>query len=268
MIDFPILSKPTISKSTFVRILHQNHSPAAADAEKAWAKIVDYGVDPAFQLAMFLHESSYGTKGAAVSRRNWGNLRRSPYFPSHKGFAKYPTWAAGAGDTARLLRIYGLDLIRPKKSDPRHHTSTARTLPFVWAPAKDHNKPDRYGKALVEAMIRFHGREKAWNPGGLHENAPKGQPAPHPPPMPAVAPGVTRYTTSFRGCRIRTDPDLGASVVKVAPVGLVIGASGPVDGDSYAVNGVTSRKWLKVVEIGGVRLKRPAFTAQFFWQRA
>jgi len=260
VVDFPILSSPTISKSTFVRILHQNHSPAAADAEKAWAKIVAYGVDPAFELAMFRHESSYGTKGAAVSRRNWGNLRRSPYFPSHKGFATYPTWADGAGDTARLLRIYGKNHIRRNTV-----TSTARSLPKVWAPAADHNKPIAYGTALVVAMIRYHAREKAWNPGGPHPDAPV-EPSPHPAPMPALPQGVTRYTTSFRGCRIRTDPDLAASIVKVAPVGLVIGAGGIVDGATYVVNGVTSRRWLKVVEIGGVRLKRPVFTARFFWQ--
>ena len=46
--------------------------------------------------------------------------------------------------------------------------------------------------------------------------------------MPALAPGVTRYTTSFRGTRIRTAPNLTASIVKVAPVGLVIGATGAV----------------------------------------
>ncbi|MFI5226472.1 MAG: hypothetical protein ACHQ3P_07330 [Candidatus Limnocylindrales bacterium] len=83
--------------------------------------------------------------------------------------------------------------------------------------------------------------------------------------MPALAPGVTRYTTSFRDTRIRTAPNLIASIVKVAPVGLVIGATGAVDGASYSANGPTSRSWLKVVEIGGVRLQRPVFTARLFW---
>lgn len=260
MTDFRILSRPTISMSTFVRILHENNSPAAADAEKAWKNIVAYGVDPAFELAMFRHESSYGRKGAAVSRCNWGNLRRSPYFKSHKGFAKYPTWAQGAGDTARLLSIYGRNLIRLHKN-----TSTARTLPFVWAPAKDHNKPAAYGQALVDAIIRYHKRDRAWNPGGPHAAAGLAHPSPHPIAMPALAPGVTRYTTSFRGCRIRTAPNLSASIVKVAPVGLVIGATGAVNGAAYSVNGPTSRSWLKVVEIGGVRLQRPVFTARLFW---
>ena len=260
MTDFKILSRPTISRATFVRILHENDSPAAGSAEQAWANIIAYGVDPAFELAMFLHESSYGRKGAAVSRRNWGNLRRSPYFKSFKGFAKYPTWAAGAGDTARLLRIYGLDLIRP----PRH-TSTARTLPFVWAPAKDHNKPAAYGQALVDAMVRYHRRERAWNPKGPNAAAPLSHPNAHPTVLPALAPGVTRYRTSFRGCRIRTAPNLTASIVKVAPVGLVIGAAGVVNGAPYSANGPSSRSWLKVVEIGGVRLQRPVFTARLFW---
>jgi hypothetical protein len=116
----------------------------------------------------------------------------------------------------------------------------------------------------VDAIARYHRRERAWNPGGPNVAATHVHPNPHPAVMPALAPGVTRYTTSFRGTRIRTAPNLTASIVKVAPVGLVIGATGAVDGAPYSANGPTSRSWLKVVETA-VRLQRPVFTARLFW---
>lgn len=144
MTDFTILAKPRMSEAGFAAVLHAHHSPSAQEAAHCYAAAVAAGVDPTVLLAVFQHESSFGTRGLAVSNRSWGNLR-------HAGsFIAYPTWTAGAADAARLLAVYGRDEIRPGTK-----TDTTQTFPYVWAPAADHNAPDEYGDAITAAVAAW-----------------------------------------------------------------------------------------------------------------
>jgi hypothetical protein len=266
MTDFTILAAPRIQQATFARILRDAKSPAAVDAPKLWVAIIRHGVDPALALAVFQHESSYGKAGAAVSRRNWGNLRTSPNFPRDGGFVTYPSWVDGAGDAARLLARYGRNEIRPKKN-----TRTALTFPFVWAPSADGNKPDRYGKAVVAAIQRFIEIDRALNPAQPKTVVP----APAVPAAPAApatvveaAPTTTRVVVLKDHSRIRTKPDLKGAIVRSVDRGFAATAGRTVVGAIYEVAGVRSNRWIEIVGLDGKRLAAPVFSAAILWRKA
>jgi len=143
--DFTILASPRISRVGFATVLTTNDSPAAPEANACYDAYVAAGVDPTVGLAMFRKESSFGKAGRATTNRSWGNARGGTKFPlDDKKFRMYPSWTAGAADTARLLAKYGNNTIKPGTN-----TSTVQTMPFVWAPQADNNAPDSYGNKLA-----------------------------------------------------------------------------------------------------------------------
>ena len=187
--DYSILSAPRISLGQFRNVLTAAHSPAAPEAAGMYSAALTYGVDPAVMLAVFQHESSFGKAGYANPNHSVGNLRTSPDYPSNGagGFVDYPTWTAGAADAARLLSVYGANEIRPGTK-----TSSVLTMPYVWAPAADHNAPAAYGNALSRSIASWSGSAGTKTPA---PTAPKASaPAPtvvsiHPPAW-ATAAGV------------------------------------------------------------------------------
>ena len=209
---------------------------------------------------MFQHESSYGRAGAAVSRRNWGNLRRSPKFKSDARFVVYPSWTDGAGDAARLLAIYGRNQIRPGK-----RTSTARTFPFVWAPSADGNRPARYGQAIVVAVKHYIQLDRTLHPpAAVPANGPEASAK-----APAAAePKGTRVVATVDHSRIRSKPALDAGVIRKVNRGSSAVAAGTVHGADYDVNGHHSNLWVQLIELDGKRLPAPAFSAAILWRRA
>ena len=262
MTDFLIVAGPRIHRSTFTRILREAESPAAPVAHEAWAAIVGHGVDPALALAVFQHELSFGTRGAAVSRRNWGNLRRSPNFKSDKRFVVYPSWVDGAGDAARLLAIYGHNRIRPKI-----RTDTARTFPFVWAPSADGNRPGRYGKAVVVAMKGYIKLDRTLHQAAVvATDTAVARVAPKPAAR-APAPRTPVVATRDRS-RVRTRPDLTARIVRTVDAGCRAVARRTVKGAGYVVLGDHSDRWVELVELDGSPVATPLFSAAVLWRRA
>jgi hypothetical protein len=258
MTDFRILSQPRISVDTFAAILKANGSPAAPVGPIAYRSILQRGVDPALALAVFQHESSFGKKGAAHPRRNWGNLRTSPRFPDDGRFVVYPSWNAGAGDAARLLAIYGRNRIRKGKT-----TDSARTFPFVWAPAKDHNKPAAYGDAIVGAIQKYLKMERQRHPDGIVRttHAASGGHA-------AVAPlpGGTRFVALADHVRIRERPSTQASIVRTVRTGAIGIASATVTGSKYVAFGQHGTTWIRIVALGSHTLPEPVFSAALLWR--
>lgn len=247
MMDFTILARPRISLGTFTRILTAAHSPAAPVAAECWAGIVAHGVDPALALAVFQHETSYGTRGIGPSTRNWGALRRSPHYPSPSGFVRYPSWPAGARDAARLLAIYGADQIRPGRK-----TSTAQTFPFVWAPASDGNAPDRYGDAIVAAITRYIALERA-----------TAAPTPTPRPRP---PTTSTHRTIRDDVRLRSGPNLSAEIIRTLGPGAGVRVEGSRVGSAYLLpDGWRGRSWLRVTAVAGRRLRVPLWSAALLY---
>ncbi len=65
---------------------------------------VKYGIDPAFALAFFMHESSFGTQGEAQASLSLGNLRCIPNFKCQDGYAWFTTWDDGFQAWYELIR--------------------------------------------------------------------------------------------------------------------------------------------------------------------
>lgn len=160
--DYTILADPRISVDHFTHVLRAAGSPAAGEAAACYRAIAARGVDPTVALAIFRKESTYGLFGRAHRNRSWGNLRAGPPHDD-SAFTIYPTWTHGAADAARLLAVYGHNAIRPGT-----RTDTVQRLPFVWAPAADHNAPDAYGDALARWITGWIGASsRPWWPSRL-----------------------------------------------------------------------------------------------------
>jgi hypothetical protein len=149
---------PRIDPDRFAAVLAAAGSPAAAEARAAWAAVAAEGVDPSFALALFAHESRFGTVGlvAAYELRNPGATRTSRIglgepVPGRGPFWRYPSWTEGFRDLARRL-VDPTFVYRRQRAD-----SVERIVP-LWAPASDGNDPAAY-VAAVRACMAEHARD-------------------------------------------------------------------------------------------------------------
>jgi hypothetical protein len=129
--------KPSLTVAKIEQVLRQYNSPAAGTGQYLYDTGLKYNIDPAFALAFFVHESTAGTKGVAVTTKSIGNIRQTANsgFDGYQGFRKYPTWEAGIEDWYKLIRnqyINGWGL------------RTVESIIPKYAPAADHNNPDSY----------------------------------------------------------------------------------------------------------------------------
>lgn len=169
-------SKPTVTPDIINAELKRYNSPAAGKGEYLYNAGVANGIDPAYALAFFIHESSAGTAGVARYTHSIGNIRPSEGWVARGGkvvnvngeivpnyyygmpgsyYRYYPSWEAGIADWYRLIReVYIADGLE-----------TLDTAIPVYAPSDDDNDPDgykmqvrdlvcgwreKYGKAQVE----------------------------------------------------------------------------------------------------------------------
>ena len=111
-----ILAGPTLTEASFVDRLRAVGSPALAEGRDIYRTLMAAGVNPAFALGTFHAESHSGTRGYAVTTRNWGNILyyswqaaygAVPYSPGNGyTYALYPTWLASVRAYAALLLRY------------------------------------------------------------------------------------------------------------------------------------------------------------------
>lgn len=240
MTDYSIIHAPRITAACFAAVLHRAGSPAAAVASDAYAAARARGVDPAVMLAIFQHESGYGRAGAAVLDHSWGNERTAAGgYPIVGGFVRFPTWLAGATNTASLLRLYGLSRIRTGTD-----TSTVRRLPYVWAPAADHNKPDAYGAALVASIASYIALGRTLAGVSTHPT----------------------HRTPYADVRLRAKASTAAVVVRTVHAGATARVAATVIGAAYTLpDGRHSTRWVRIVAVGGVALPSPAYSAALLW---
>src|SRR5712672_2515779 len=69
-----IVGGPSLSASKIDSILSSAGSPAAGSGNAFTLDSAEYNIDDAFALAVFKHESSYGTAGVAKQNLSLGNL--------------------------------------------------------------------------------------------------------------------------------------------------------------------------------------------------
>lgn len=140
---FDVRSKPTITPEQIDRVLAAYDSPMNGDGRQLYELGVKYGIDPAFCLAFFVHESAAGTRGEAVLTHNLGNIRAIAGAPSLDGYRYYDTWLEGAESWYRLISsLYVQDW----------GLSTVDAIIPVYAPSADSNDPAAY-IADVEQLV-------------------------------------------------------------------------------------------------------------------
>jgi hypothetical protein len=157
---YSVLGKPTISAAFINEVLAAYHSPAAGKGQALYDLGVQYGIDPAFALAFFMHESTFGTAGEARITLALGNLRCIPNRPcvntqgtpcqaGQSCYAKFYSWEDGFQAWYQLIRnLYVADWGK---------TTIDQIIP-TYAPPTDNNDDSAYINALKQSI-------SAWRAG-------------------------------------------------------------------------------------------------------
>ncbi len=91
--QYVVTGQPTVSADFIDKLLCKYDSPACGKGHNFFEEGVKYGIDPAYALAFFWHESNFGKNGMARTTLNIGNLRSSPIQDgSYRGYALFKTW--------------------------------------------------------------------------------------------------------------------------------------------------------------------------------
>ncbi|WP_238613350.1 glucosaminidase domain-containing protein [Candidatus Oscillochloris fontis] len=110
--DHHLQGSPSISVQEIDAILAAYGSPAAGTGALWYNLGLEYGIDPAYAVAFFIHESSAGTnqgwaglKPDGSSTHNVGNIICAGYATCYGRFRDYPSWEAGIADWYRLIDV-------------------------------------------------------------------------------------------------------------------------------------------------------------------
>jgi hypothetical protein len=137
---------PTISAALINRVLAAAGSQAVGTGQALYADGLKYGIDPAYALAFFQHESSFGLTGVARATLSLGNIRCTAGYQCIDGFRAYQSWQAGYEDWYKLIRNLYIS---------QWHLTTVEQIVPVYAPTSDHNDVAGYIAAIEQAV-------KAW----------------------------------------------------------------------------------------------------------
>jgi hypothetical protein len=144
---YSVLGKPTITAAFINEVLAAYNSPAAGKGQALYDLGVQYGIDPIFALAFFMHESTFGTQGEARYSLSLGNLRCIPNFECRDNFAWFPSWEAGFQAWYSLIRnLYVADW---------GLTTVDQIIPR-YAPPGDNNDDSGYIAAVKHAIDTWH----------------------------------------------------------------------------------------------------------------
>ena len=84
--SYEVTGSPSTSVAQIERVLAAYGSPAAGKGQALYDLGVKYGIDPAYALAFFVHESGCGTKGVARFTKSLGNIRWTQGFANYEGY--------------------------------------------------------------------------------------------------------------------------------------------------------------------------------------
>ncbi len=110
--DYDLRAAPSLNAQQIDQILASYGSPATSTGQ-IWVTLgQQYGIDPAFAIAFFIHESSAGTnpnwagvKPGGTTTHNVGNIICAGYATCYGRFRDYPSWEAGIEDWYRLIAV-------------------------------------------------------------------------------------------------------------------------------------------------------------------
>jgi hypothetical protein len=109
--EHSVVGPPTIDARAVEAVLQQYNSPALDAGGQVWIdKGLKYGIDPAYALAFFIHESTAGTnpgwaglKPGGGSTHNVGNIICAGYPTCYNRFRDYQNWDEGIDDWYKLI---------------------------------------------------------------------------------------------------------------------------------------------------------------------
>ena len=152
---YSFVGKPTLTAAFINRVLASYGSPAAGKGQALYDLGVKYGIDPAFALAFFMHESLFGTTGEARKTLSLGNERcisdRPCIDPERGGYAQMWSWEDGFNHWYRLILygyVYG-DVTIPIAGHPC--LTIEQAIP-VYAPSSDGNNEQVYISGLQHEL--------------------------------------------------------------------------------------------------------------------
>ncbi len=143
--EHSVFGAPSLSAQAINAILCQAQSPACGTGQALYEYGAQAGIDPAYALAFFNHESSFGKAGIARVTRALGNIRCTPGYACYQGFRAYNSWQAGYQDWYALIAWYAREL----------HKSTVEQIVPTYAPASE-NDPGAYIQAVVSSVSAWH----------------------------------------------------------------------------------------------------------------
>jgi hypothetical protein len=138
-----IVGGSTITVAKIDAILSNADSPAKGTGADLYNLGEQYNIDPAFALAVFKHESNYGTAGMAVQTHSLGNLRCIPDAACDNGYASFNSWQDGYAAFYKLISgpLYvGAGLTTPDQ------------IMGKYAPSSDNNDPVAYATDVEQSM--------------------------------------------------------------------------------------------------------------------
>jgi hypothetical protein len=138
-----VVGPPSIGPEQIDEVLSSYGSPATGSGNAMYDLGVSYGIDPAFCLAFFIHESTAGTRGVATVTKSVGNIRTTTGYRDYQGYRKYDTWEEGIEDWYRLIKDLYIDGWKL--------TTVEQILP-VYAPPQDNNDTNAYISSVVRLV--------------------------------------------------------------------------------------------------------------------
>jgi hypothetical protein len=148
--EHSVVGPPTIDARGVEAVLAQYNSPALDAGGQVWIdKGLKYGIDPAYALAFFIHESTAGTnpgwaglKPGGGSTHNVGNIICAGYATCYNRFRDYKNWDDGIDDWYKL--------IHDEYINGRGAQTVEQIIP-IYAPAFE-NDVDAYISAVVNMV--------------------------------------------------------------------------------------------------------------------
>jgi hypothetical protein len=135
--------KPSLSAAFVDKVLAAAGSRAAGTGQALYDLSAKYGIDDAYALAFFQHESVYGTTGVARATLSLGNIRCSEGYQCIEGFRAYSSWIAGYEDWYKLIRNLYIS---------QWGLRTVEQIVPKYAPSSDHNDVSGYITAVEKAV--------------------------------------------------------------------------------------------------------------------
>jgi hypothetical protein len=152
--SYTVTGSPSISADFINRVLAAYGSPAAGTGQTLYDLGVEYGIDPVYALAFFLHEDSFGETGIGAANHSLGNIRCSEGYACQYGFRYYVTWSDGYQDWYSLI-LNGYIKGQITDAIVGHPCVTVEEIVPVYAPSSDHNDVAAYISALEHSVQQW-----------------------------------------------------------------------------------------------------------------